>query len=231
MPRSSLVLGSTLALVLAGGGAFATRAQSAGPLRFTISFPAARSAQPLDGRVLLFISDDGKAEPRMQTDQYRANSTKPIFGVDVDGLKPGAGVSHRRHGGRMAGAESQGHPARRLLRPGADQPLRDVPSRRRPHHQDADGPGRRTALGIEAGQLLQHAGEDAPRRGERRRDPNLDGPGDPADRAADRHRAGEVPAGPERAADEVLGPADVSRRDRVPAAGLGRPTPTRAIRC
>ena len=90
--RSRLVLGSTIALVLAGSGAFATRAQTAGPLRFTISFPAARSAQPLDGRVLLFISDDGKAEPRTQTDQYRANSTKPIFGVDVDGLAPGADV-------------------------------------------------------------------------------------------------------------------------------------------
>ena len=92
MHRSRLVLGSALALVIAGGGAFATRAQTAGPLRFSIAFPASRSAQPLDGRVLLFISDDGKAEPRMQTDQYRANSTKPIFGVDVDGLAPGAGV-------------------------------------------------------------------------------------------------------------------------------------------
>jgi len=92
MRRSKLILGFALSLVIAGGGAFATRAQSAGPLRFAISFPAARSAQPLDGRVLLFISDDGKAEPRTQTDQYRANSTKPIFGVDVDGLKPGAEV-------------------------------------------------------------------------------------------------------------------------------------------
>src|SRR5471032_3573752 len=90
--RSRIVPAATLSLVLAGGGAWATRAQSAGPLRFAISFPAARSAQPLDGRVLLFISDDGKAEPRTQTDQYRANSTKPIFGVDVDGLKPGADV-------------------------------------------------------------------------------------------------------------------------------------------
>src|SRR5882757_5173790 len=92
MHRSRLFLGLALSLVLAGGGAFATRAQTAGPLRFSISFPAARSAQPLDGRVLLFISDDGKAEPRTQTDQYRANSTKPIFGVDVDGLAPGAGL-------------------------------------------------------------------------------------------------------------------------------------------
>ena len=92
MRRSKLILGFALSLAIAGGGAFATRAQSAGPLRFAISFPAARSVQPLDGRVLLFISDDGKAEPRTQTDQYRANSTKPIFGVDVDGLKPGADV-------------------------------------------------------------------------------------------------------------------------------------------
>ena len=83
MHRSTLTLAFALALAVAGGGAFATRAQSAGPLRFAISFPAARSAQPLDGRVLLFISDDGKAEPRTQTDQYRANSTKPIFGADV----------------------------------------------------------------------------------------------------------------------------------------------------
>jgi hypothetical protein len=92
MQRSKLILGFALSLVIAGGGAFATRAQTAGPLRFAISFPAARSAQPLDGRVLLFISDDGKAEPRTQTDQYRANSTKPIFGVDVDGLAPGSDV-------------------------------------------------------------------------------------------------------------------------------------------
>ena len=92
MHRSRIFVGSALALIIAGGGAFVTRAQTAGPLHFAISFPAARSAQPLDGRVLLFISDDGKAEPRTQTDQYRANSTKPIFGVDVDGLKPGAEV-------------------------------------------------------------------------------------------------------------------------------------------
>ena len=91
MHRSRFVLGSAFAVMLAGGVALAARAQTtAGPLRFAISFPAARSAQPLDGRVLLLISDDNKAEPRMQTDQYRANTTKPIFGVDVDGLEPGA---------------------------------------------------------------------------------------------------------------------------------------------
>ncbi|MBI3492966.1 MAG: hypothetical protein HY047_14485, partial [Acidobacteria bacterium] len=83
--------GSALALASIGW-AVTPRANAAGPLRFAISFPAARSAQPLDGRVLLFISDDGRTEPRMQTDQYRANTTRPIFGVDVDGLKPGQPV-------------------------------------------------------------------------------------------------------------------------------------------
>src|SRR5947207_6937301 len=89
--RSTIFMGSALLLVL-GLRSLAGRAGDTGPLRFAISFPAARSAQPLDGRVLLFISNDGKTEPRTQTDQYRANSTKPIFGVDVDGLKPGADV-------------------------------------------------------------------------------------------------------------------------------------------
>jgi hypothetical protein len=67
-------------------------ADDGGPVRFSISFPAARSAQPLDGRVLLFVSDDGRTEPRTQTDQYRANTTRPIFGVDVDALEPGQAV-------------------------------------------------------------------------------------------------------------------------------------------
>src|SRR5438477_7660136 len=72
--------------------AFVSVAHPLAPLHFAISFPATRSAQPLDGRVLLFISDDGRTEPRFQTDQYRANSTRPIFGVDVDRLRPDESV-------------------------------------------------------------------------------------------------------------------------------------------
>lgn len=81
-----------VSLALAAPAVVATRAQTDGPLRFAISFPAARSAQPLDGRVLLFISDDGKTEPKSQSDQYRASSTRPIFGVDVDAMAPGQAV-------------------------------------------------------------------------------------------------------------------------------------------
>jgi hypothetical protein len=56
-------------------------------MQFAISFPAA-GTEPLNGRVLLFISDDGRTEPRFQTDQYRANTTRPIFGMDVDVPQP-----------------------------------------------------------------------------------------------------------------------------------------------
>src|SRR5689334_3020768 len=84
---STLIAGGVVSTLIAIVGV-AARAADSGPLHFATSFTAARSAQPLDGRVLLFISDDGKTEPRTQTDQYRANSTRPIFGVDVDGMKP-----------------------------------------------------------------------------------------------------------------------------------------------
>src|SRR2546422_2059792 len=90
--RSKIVTGFVTSVVLAGLGTFAAGARDAGSFRVVISFPTARSAQPIDGRVLLFISDDGRTEPRTQSDQYRANSTRPIFGVDVDGMKAGQAV-------------------------------------------------------------------------------------------------------------------------------------------
>jgi putative esterase len=88
--RSTLAAGCVIALLGASSlGALAIRGQAnGGAFHFAISFPSVRSAQPLDGRVLLFVSDDGRSEPKSQSDQYRANSTRPIFGVDVDGLRP-----------------------------------------------------------------------------------------------------------------------------------------------
>ena len=91
--HSRMAFALSLSVVVAATLGFAARRQNgAGALRFAISFPAARSATPVDGRVLLFISDDGRSEPRRQSDQYRANSTRPIFGVDVDHLAPGQTV-------------------------------------------------------------------------------------------------------------------------------------------
>ena len=64
-------------------GAFA---QTGGAPQFSITFPAQRSAQPLDGRMLLLLSTDPSAEPRMQIND--TPKTQLVFGVDVDGLKP-----------------------------------------------------------------------------------------------------------------------------------------------
>jgi len=56
--------------------------------RFEISFPKEMSAAPLDGHVMLLISTSGKPEPRFQI-SFTASSQQ-AFGVDVDGLAPGA---------------------------------------------------------------------------------------------------------------------------------------------
>ena len=64
--------------------ALATPQQGA---RFAVSFPQARSATPLDGRVLLLLSADSSGEPRFQIGD--GPSTQIVFGVDVDGLRPG----------------------------------------------------------------------------------------------------------------------------------------------
>jgi hypothetical protein len=49
-------------------------------------FPAARSAAPLDGRLLLLVSTDSTREPRFQVSD--GAGTQLVFGVDVDGWRP-----------------------------------------------------------------------------------------------------------------------------------------------
>lgn len=56
-------------------------------LSFAISFPTSSSANALDGRVLLLVSTDNALEPRFQINDDP--NTQQVFGVDVDGLKPG----------------------------------------------------------------------------------------------------------------------------------------------
>jgi hypothetical protein len=59
--------------------------------QFSVSFIKERSAQPLDGRLLLLLSDDPSAEPRMQIGL--SPKTQMVFGVDVDQLQPGQTAS------------------------------------------------------------------------------------------------------------------------------------------
>jgi len=56
-------------------------------LRFAVSFPAERSREPLDGRLLLLISNDPSNEPRFQI--LTGPKTQVVFGMDVEGLAPG----------------------------------------------------------------------------------------------------------------------------------------------
>ena len=103
-PLHSLSIIVTIAtLVLFSLAAFAQAPQ------FSISFPAERSAQPLDGRMLLLLSTDPSDEPRMQINDTPA--TQMVFGVTVDGLKPGEPV--------VVNDKAWGYPVRSL---------RDVPA-------------------------------------------------------------------------------------------------------
>ena len=67
--------------------------------QITVSFPASVSAKPLDGRVLLLLSTDPSAEPRMQIDD--SPRSQMVFGTTVDGLAPGQAVTITGGGARV----------------------------------------------------------------------------------------------------------------------------------
>lgn len=73
-------------------------------LRFEVTFPTERSSLPLDGRLLVFISTDTTDEPRFQIND--APGTQQVFGIDVDGWKPGET--------RILDASAFGYPLRSL---------------------------------------------------------------------------------------------------------------------
>jgi hypothetical protein len=68
-------------------GSLAQNTDSGSGLRFQVSFPAEKSAGPLDGRVLLMLSKNDAEEPRFQITSDQ--DTQLVFGVDADALKPG----------------------------------------------------------------------------------------------------------------------------------------------
>src|SRR5687768_13223826 len=76
----------------------------ASSLRFAVTFPAERSAAAIDGRLLVLISADTAAEPRFQISD--APTTGQVFGIDVDGWKPGET--------RIIDASAFGYPIRSL---------------------------------------------------------------------------------------------------------------------
>jgi hypothetical protein len=78
------ILGAACALALAAAPARAAQT-------VTVTYTAAVKA-PLDGRLLLLLSTDDKAEPRLQISDTSL-TTQQVFGIDVDGWKPGAAAT------------------------------------------------------------------------------------------------------------------------------------------
>jgi len=87
-----------------GCGIALLAAVAAAAPKFSVSFPRERSTSPLDGRLLLVLSTDPSAEPRMQIND--TPKTQMIFGVDIDSLAPGKPV--------IVDDTAFGYPVRRL---------------------------------------------------------------------------------------------------------------------
>ena len=79
-------------------------AQNSAPRKFQISFPASLDKGPIDGRLLLLISTNTEGEPRNQINEDL--NTQQVFGVDVEGWKPGEA--------KMVTNEAFGYPRRSL---------------------------------------------------------------------------------------------------------------------
>ncbi len=88
-----------MVVVLLAAASAAASAQS-----FTVSFAKKLSTKPLDGRLMLLLSTDASAEPRMQIDD--TPRTQMAFGVTVDGWAPGVAAT--------VDATAAGYPVRSL---------------------------------------------------------------------------------------------------------------------
>lgn len=75
------------ALVLIWMGCRSQNYRTEIPLQFSVAFTEDVEESPLDGRLLLMISDDPSREPRFQINT--GPDTQVIFGIDVQGLEPG----------------------------------------------------------------------------------------------------------------------------------------------
>ncbi|HEX7252656.1 MAG TPA: hypothetical protein VF376_07230 [Thermoanaerobaculia bacterium] len=84
MPHRRLaLLGLCLSAVAVSGAVSGSRA--GGP-KFLVTYGRGASAEPLDGRLLLFLSTDSKEEPRFQISDISLK-TQQVFGVDVTAWK------------------------------------------------------------------------------------------------------------------------------------------------
>ena len=211
-----LCLSAAVAIATVGVAARRPLSAAAGP-RFEISFAGAAHAQPITGRVYVAIS---KVNDRQAPIQQADSTGAPLFGVNVNDLAAGAAA--------VIDSDTFGHPV---------QSLRDIPAgdywvqpfvnvytkfaRADGHtvwlHMDQwEGQNWRRSPGNIFGDPTQiHF------------DPASTTPitliadqGHPAHRRAAGHRLGQAHQDPESDSEQVVGPADLSRRDDLAAEGL-----------
>jgi hypothetical protein len=110
MCRKALNAAFFLLILMMIAQPFSSSAASGNGPKFEIAFPRERSAQPLDGRLLLLLSTDPSEEPRMQINI--SPNTQMVFGIDVDGLAPDKIA--------VVDAQAYGYPVRSLrdVKPG-----------------------------------------------------------------------------------------------------------------
>jgi hypothetical protein len=86
--RSSGLIAVVAAIVvLSALGMPAGARPASSSLIFQVSFPASAHAEPITGRVFVVISNRETPEPRSQAGSW--GDASPLFGADVDQLKPG----------------------------------------------------------------------------------------------------------------------------------------------
>ena len=83
-----IAAGFSLILLIVGAGCRSASSGPDAPLRIGVSCARDLDPGPLTGRMLLMISDNAAEEPRFQISS-RNEDAQLIFGIDVDGLKPG----------------------------------------------------------------------------------------------------------------------------------------------
>ena len=147
---------AALALCPSAARAAAGHDSPAAPLRFSVSFSKERSPVPSTAASSSSISKDGSEEPRMQvgigpeTSRSSASTSRAGSRARRPSSTPRSSAIRRRASRRCR---------RGLSSAGAAAPLRDVPPRRRPRREAADGPGRGAALEPRAGKPAQPAGQ------------------------------------------------------------------------
>ena len=85
--KTTIGMGASALALAFGGAAWADTAPK--DLSFSISFPAAKSAEPIDGRVILMLSPREGVEPRTLVNPDEPLKSPYLFSVQVEGLKPG----------------------------------------------------------------------------------------------------------------------------------------------